>query len=126
MLTKNIIDILFKIKSQNISQINCPLPSYLRNSNEFNSKYDKPNKKLKFQKVRPPKSSSELTFTGKEYFSFEIPNESGDIVTTYEEELILDFKTSRSTGLLAYAGKIKLACDGCVKISVENFIIFLF
>ena len=54
--------------------------------------------------MKPPRSSQELTFTGKDYFSFEAPN--GDsFATTYEEEFNLDFKTSRSSGLLAYAGK---------------------
>lgn len=51
--------------------------------------------------AKAPKSSSELTFTGKEYFSYEMPSE----LTTYEEEFTVDFRTSRSTGLLAYAGK---------------------
>lgn len=51
--------------------------------------------------VKPPKSSSELTFTGKEYFSYEMPSDS---TSSYEEEMTIDFKTTRSTGLLAYAG----------------------
>ncbi len=51
--------------------------------------------------VKPPKSSQELTLTGKDYFSFDIPSDS--LGTTYEEEFNLDFKTSRTTGLLAYA-----------------------
>ncbi len=54
--------------------------------------------------MKPPKSSSELTFTGKEYFLYEMPSDLGSLVTTYEEEFTIDFKTSRSTGLLAYAG----------------------
>ena len=54
-------------------------------------------------KVRPPAASSELTFNGRDYFSFEIPN-GNSFATTYEEEFSIDFKTSRSTGLLAYAG----------------------
>ena len=54
-------------------------------------------------KEKPPQSSHELTFTGKEYFSFEIPTDE-NIGSTYEEEFNIDFKTSRSTGLLAYAG----------------------
>lgn len=33
-----------------------------------------------------------------------MPNEFGNQVTTYEEEFTIDFKTTRSTGLLAYAG----------------------
>ncbi|CAF0848819.1 unnamed protein product [Brachionus calyciflorus] len=56
----------------------------------------------------PPVSTDELTLTGKEYFSIEIPriekNSLSTILPTYEEEYNFDFKTSRSTGLLIYAG----------------------
>ena len=55
------------------------------------------------EKLKAPKSNQELTFTGKEYFSFQIPTGSS-FATTFEEEFNFDFKTSRSTGLLLYAG----------------------
>jgi hypothetical protein len=55
--------------------------------------------------VRPPQSSAELTFTGKEFFSYEIPAATAAAsATTYEEEFFMEFKTSRATGLLAYVG----------------------
>jgi hypothetical protein len=55
------------------------------------------------ERPRPPPSSSQLTFMGKDYFKFEMPT-SDPFATTYEEKFHLEFKTSRSTGLLAYAG----------------------
>jgi len=58
-------------------------------------------------KPRPPRSSSELTFTGKDYFSFEVPGSTAAAASvSYEEEFYLEFKTSRSIGLLAYAGDV--------------------
>lgn len=53
--------------------------------------------------AKPQRSSQELTFTGREYFSFEMPN-GERFATTYEEEFLFEFKTTRSTGLLVYAG----------------------
>lgn len=47
----------------------------------------------------------ELTFTGKDYFFFEMPTGSS-FSMTYEEEFHMSFRTSRSTGLLAYAGDV--------------------
>lgn len=55
------------------------------------------------EKLRPSLESSEFTFGGKDYFSFEMPSDSS-FTTTYEEEFHIGFKTSRSTGLLVYAG----------------------
>jgi hypothetical protein len=52
--------------------------------------------------VKPPQSVAEMTFTGKDYFSYEMP--SSTYAKTYEEEFYMEFKTSRSTGLLAYSG----------------------
>jgi hypothetical protein len=56
--------------------------------------------------VKPPRTNEELTFMGKEYFSFELPSGTPYSIT-YEEEFDIDFKTSRSTGLFFYSGNIK-------------------
>lgn len=55
--------------------------------------------------MKPPQTKAELTFSGKEFFSFDLPGSSTAVNhPTYEEEYFMEFKTSRSTGLLAYSG----------------------
>ncbi|RNA23776.1 neurexin-1-like isoform X2 [Brachionus plicatilis] len=60
--------------------------------------------------VRPPISNQELTLNGKDYFMVEIPVSEEDltpaILPSYEVEFNVEFKTSRSTGLLIYAGDV--------------------
>lgn len=53
--------------------------------------------------VQASKAGQEITFTGKEHFSFQVPADS-ESTGSVEEELNIEFKTSRSTGLLVYAG----------------------
>ena len=58
------------------------------------------------ERLKPQVSTSEFTFGGKDYFYFEMPTGSS-FSMTYEEEFHISFKTSRSTGLLAYAGDVE-------------------
>ena len=50
-----------------------------------------------------PSASQEITFTGKDYFSLQVAADS-QAGASFEEDLSVEFKTSRSTGLLLYAG----------------------
>jgi hypothetical protein len=53
--------------------------------------------------VKISTSKTELTFDGRDYYHFEI--EKINLYSrVYEEELNIEFKTSRSNGLLTYAG----------------------
>jgi hypothetical protein len=54
--------------------------------------------------VKPPKVILEATFNGKDYLSYQIAAVN-EYSSNYEEEFNLDFRTSRSSGLLVYAGK---------------------
>ncbi len=56
--------------------------------------------------MKPPKSSAELTFTGAEYLLYDIPVKDTRFAANYEDEFYLEFRTSRTNGLLAYAGLI--------------------
>ncbi len=55
--------------------------------------------------MKPPKVILEATFSGKNYLSYEI-TPVNEYSSNYEEEFNLDFRTSRSSGLLVYAGKL--------------------
>jgi len=50
-------------------------------------------------------SNQALTFTGKEYFEFQADSVIFESQRSLEEEFNIEFKTTRSTGLLIYAGK---------------------
>ena len=52
--------------------------------------------------MKAPASKLELTFTGKNGYSFQVPTRSS--ATWYDEELSMEFRTSRATGVLAHAG----------------------
>ena len=49
-----------------------------------------------------------MTFTGKEYFFFTDSRGDDILDGSFEEEINVDFKTSRSTGLLIYTGMLCL------------------
>ncbi len=53
-------------------------------------------------------SNQAMTFTGKEYFEFHGDSADTNGQQSIEEEFNVEFKTSRSTGLLIYAGRIML------------------
>ena len=55
--------------------------------------------------MKPPKVILEATFSGKDYLSYQIPT-ANEYSSNYEEEFNLDFRSSRSSGLLVYAGKL--------------------
>jgi hypothetical protein len=53
-----------------------------------------------------------MTFDGRDSYNFEI-QKSSTIMRNYEEEINLEFKTSRSSGLLVFTGrKVKILLMG--------------
>jgi hypothetical protein len=58
--------------------------------------------------VKIPTSKTEMTFDGRDSYNFEI-QKSSTIMRNYEEEINLEFKTTRSSGLLVFTGrKVKI------------------
>ena len=56
--------------------------------------------------VKIPTSKTEMTFDGRDSYNFEI-QKSSTVMRSYEEEMNLEFKTSRSNGLLLFTGRKK-------------------
>ena len=58
--------------------------------------------------MKIPTSKTEMTFDGRDSYNFEI-QKSSTIMRNYEEEINLEFKTTRSSGLLVFTGrKVKI------------------
>ena len=67
--------------------------------------------------MKAPTSRTELTFDGRDFHSFEV-QKSSTITRSYEEELNLEFKTSRSSGLIIFTGKYTdLSCNNFSEIN---------